>query len=163
MPQGFRFYFFVNPYENFGFVAVKFWFITVKSLSFRIQKAKILVHTGKKTIQFNLLQVSPRLKFFRQLSVEIQDKIKLKHLDFYSQIGTGDAAKTAMLTGVVAVAAKSIACKIKNFKPTATIDINAFSNFKTRVFEVTIYSKVSLSLFDFLYSVVVAWYKQKNT
>lgn len=163
VPQVFKFYVFYSPYQNFGFVAVKFWFLVVFKFSFEFKINKIVIRTGKKTIDVEYALSDPTLKFYGDLSKEIQDKIKLKSFDFYSKIGTGDAASTALWTGFMAALAKAVCSKMKTSKPTANININAYSEFKRRIFEVSLYSKVSLSIFEFLYSVLMAWFMQKNT
>lgn len=162
LPQVFQFYFQYNPYENLGVIAFKFWFITVKTFSFEVKCDRIILRTNKKRIDMLFLEFDPKLKFYQKLSNEIKDKVKLKYLDIYSRIGTTDASSTALMTGALAVLAKAICSKIKNSKPTATININAFAEFKKKVFEVLVYSKISLSIFDFLYAVVIAWLGQKQ-
>ena len=50
----------------------------------------------------------PEIKFYENFSMQVKEKIKIKHISFYSNIGTKDAYHTAMLSALVNIFYKKL-------------------------------------------------------
>lgn len=162
--QVFRFYVSFDFFNNNGLVVIKLWCFQIKKFSVQFKKDGIVIRTEKKSEEVKYAFNDPKLKFVENFSLEVTEKTKVKMLDIYSNIGAGDAQKSALLSGTVNVFWKILVAKIKNAKPTCTIDITNQTFFNEKVFNVMVICKLSLSIFDFLYSLIFAWLKSgQNT
>ena len=155
--QVFKLSVFYNLLENSGDLSIKLWFLKIKKLSFKISHNGIIIRTNKKRMQIEYSINDPEIKFYENFSMQVKEKIKIKHISFYSNIGTKDAYHTAMLSALVNIFYKTLAAKVKNIKPTSSVDINAVTSFNQNVCKFSFYGKLSLSIFDFLYCLIFAW------
>ena len=157
IPQVFKFYVAYNPLENKGLLILKLWFINILYFSFQIRPSGIIVRTRKKRKQIEYAFNDPTIKFYKDFSRQIQQKLKLKYVDLYSKIGTGDASQSAILGGMCNALYNAIGAKIKNKKKSCTVIINSHTEFKERVFDVSVFSNLSIALFDFIYCFIMAY------
>ena len=157
IPQVFKFYISYNLLENKGLLILKLWFINILYFSFQIRPSGIIVRTRKKRKQIEYASNDPTIKFYEDFSKQIQQKLKVKYIDLYSNIGTGDAGQSAILGGFFNAFYNSIGSKIKNKKKSCTVVINSHTNFKKEVFDVSVFSNLSIGLFDFIYCFVMAY------
>lgn len=145
-----------NFYKNFGTFSLKLWFIKLKVITFKIKGKKLIVRTKNNTKQIEISLVGPEIKLLEQFSVQIKDKIKVKKLEFHSRIGTGDAFHSAMLSSLISVLISMLWGYIKNEKDTALIDVVNHTEYKEKVFQISLLGRVSISIFDTLYSFIMA-------
>ena len=160
--QVFKFYVSFDFLENSGLVVIKLWFFKLKQFSVQFKKDGIVIRTGKQVEEVKYAFNDPKLKFVQDFSKEVMEKTKVKLVDIYSNVGAGDAQGSALLSSSVNVLWKILMAKIKNTKPTCTVDITNQTFFNDKVFNVSVFSKVSLSIFDALYSLIFAWLKSSN-
>ena len=132
-----------NFYKNFGTLSLKLWFIRLTVITFKVKGKEISL-------------VGPEIKLLEQFSVQIKDKIKVKKLEFHSRIGTGDAFHSAMLSSLISVLISMLWGYIKNEKDTALIDVVNHTEYKEKVFQISLLGRVSISIFDTLYSFIMA-------
>lgn len=161
--QIFKFYLAYSPYENSGLVVMKLWNIKIQYFSFQLKPKSIVIRTNNKKTQVEYSFNDPQIKFYENLSLQINEKIKIKHIDIYSNVGTGDAAESALICGVLNVFYKIFSAYIKTMKPTCSINISSHAQFNKKVFDFSVYSKISLSLFDFLYCLFIALLEKDRT
>ena len=145
-----------NVYKNYGTLALKLWFIKIVLITFKIKGKTIVIRTKKDAKQIEISLIGPEIKLLEQFSVQIKDKIKVKKLEFHSHIGTGDAFQSAMLSAGISIAISMFLGYIKNFKDTAQIDIVNHTNYKEKVFQISLLRRISISIFDTLYSFIMA-------
>ncbi len=145
-----------NVYKNYGTLALKLWFIKIVLITFKIKGKTIVIRTKKDAKQIEISLIGPEIKLLEQFSVQIKDKIKVKKLEFHSHIGTGDAFQSAMLSAGISIAISMFLGYIKNFKDTAQIDIVNHTNYKEKVFQISLLGRISISIFDTLYSFIMA-------
>lgn len=146
-----------DVHQNLGLVVVKCWFLKLKHFSFQIASGGIVVRTENTKKQVNYAFSDPKLKFYERLMLEIKDKTKAKSLFVDAEVGANWAKNTAMFCGLTDVALKILCAYVKNMKPTCKMHAMAHPNFQKNVLKISVYSKVSISIFDFLYAVVFAW------
>jgi len=157
IPQVFKFYVAYNLLENKGLIILKLWFFNILYFSFQIRPSGIIVRTRKKRKQIEYAFNDPTIKFYEDFSRQLQQKLKVKYIDLYSCIGTGNAAQSAMLGGMFNAFYNSLGAKIKSTKKSCTVVINSHTNFNKQAFEVSVFSNLSIPLFDFLYCLVMAY------
>ena len=160
--QVFKFYVSFDFLENGGLVVIKLWFFKLKQFSVQFKKDGIVIRTGMEVEEVKYGFNDPKLKFVQDFSQEVMEKTKVKLVDIYSNVGAGDAGSSALLSSSVNVLWKILAAKIKNTKPTCTVDITNQTFFNDKVLNVSVFSKISLSIFDALYSLIFAWFKSSN-
>ena len=83
---------------------------------------------------------------------QIKDKARLKEIYLFYNIGLQDAFASAMLCGLINTVATIFFTKIKNEKPTASFGVYDTVSYNKRVLELSFMTKVSISLFDIVYS-----------
>ena len=89
--QVFKLSVFYNLLENSGDLSIKLWFLKIKKLSFKISHNGIIIRTNKKRMQIEYSINDPEIKFYENFSMQVKEKIKIKHISLYSNIGTKDA------------------------------------------------------------------------
>ena len=145
-----------NFYKNFGTLSLKLWFIRLTVITFKVKGKKLIVRTKNNAKQIEISLVGPEIKLLEQFSVQIKDKIKVKKLEFHSRIGIGDAFHSAMLSSLISVLISMLWGYIKNEKDTALIDVVNHTEYKEKVFQISLLGRVSISIFDTLYSFIMA-------
>lgn len=161
--QVFKIYVAYDIYKNEGLVVFKFFALKIINVSFSFSVNEIKIITNKKIKTISFEPSDPNLKFAQALSVQIKDKLRVKEIDISAKIGLGEAQQTAILSAAAGVFFKVLCAYVKNVKPTASVNAEAFSSFHTKVLQIAFYGKMSLSLFDFLYALLVCAFGQKNT
>lgn len=145
-----------NIYKNMGTLSLKLWFIRIKLLTFKIKGKNLIIRTKKNAKQIEISLAGPEIKLLEQFSVQIKDKIKVKKLEFHSKIGTGDAFQSAMLSAGISIIVSMVWGYIKNQKDTAQIGIVNHTEYKEKVFQISLLGRISISIFDTLYSFIMA-------
>ena len=101
------------------------------------------------------------LLIFEYFGMQIKDKIRLKELFVFYNLGVGDAFESAMLGGFLNVAVLTFFTTLKSKKPTASLGIYDTISYNKSIFEIALKGKISISLIDiaysFLNSVILTW------
>jgi hypothetical protein len=148
-----------NPLLNRGVVAlfifrknVLYYFFSVHGRYIELQNEK---ETKTKEIQFESKKFAVLEEFGRQL----KDKIKLKKIYVFYNIGAGDAALSALLCGVLNQVLTLGFVFVKSKKPTASLCVYDTVSYNKEIFELATRGQISISLFDvvysFIYSVII--------
>lgn len=149
-------------YKNLGQISIKFFVFKVIKFSFSLS-AKEIILKGKKTKVISFEDADPSLKFVEKMAGQIKDKLRIKEICLCVDIGFKEAQSTAIFCGGVDVFFKIFSSYIKNIKPTATVFCKANPHFKKQVLSVYFYGKMSLSIFDFVYALVLSVLSQNHT
>ena len=145
-----------NFEENVGFFSIKLWFFTLATISIKIKGKYLIIRTNNDAKQVEISLIGPEIKLLEQLTVQIKDKIKVKKLEFHSNIGNGDAFETALLSSMFSIIIGIVWGYIKNQKDTASIIINSYPNYAEKNFLISLLARVSISIFDLIYSFIMA-------
>ena len=145
-----------NFEENVGFFSIKLWLFTLATISIKIKGKYLIIRTNNDAKQVEISLIGPEIKLLEQLTVQIKDKIKVKKLEFHSNIGNGDAFETALLSSMFSIIIGIVWGYIKNQKDTASIIINSYSNYAEKNFLISLLARVSISIFDLIYSFIMA-------
>lgn len=163
IPQFFKIYFSYNPLTNFGVVVIKFWFIKIVFFSFEFKHTGIILRTKKSRKQMEYQFSDPKLQSYEYFMNRVKDAMYVHKLDLFSNVGTGDAHSTAMLSGVVNIIFKLIYASVTNKKPRSNIDINSNTDFKNEVFLISVYSKLSISILAIGVCFIETIFRKKRT
>ena len=145
-----------NFEENIGVFSIKLWLFTLATISIKIKGKYLIIRTKNDAKQVEISLIGPEIKLLEQLTVQIKDKIKVKKLEFHSNIGNGDAFETALLSSMFSIIIGIVWGYIKNQKDTASIIINSYSNYAEKNFLISLLARVSISIFDLIYSFIMA-------
>ena len=145
-----------NPLYNRGVVAlfvfgfnVFYFIVSLHGTSIQLENEK---ETKMQKIEFSSPQFAVIEEFFRQ----IKEKIRLKKLYVFYNIGTGDAYSSALVCGLLNFALTQIFLVIKNSKPTASLCVYDTVSFNQVQCEVAGNMSISISFFDVVYSFLIS-------
>lgn len=116
-----------------------------------------------KTLDVN----SPEFVFIMTFIKEVFNKLRLRKMDIYYNIGLSDAFLTSIACGVVNVLCLVVFTRIKQEKPTATLGLYDTASYNKLESVFIGNTNVSISLFDLVYSFIISGilslrYKAKN-
>lgn len=161
-PLYFRLYFTFDPYKKSGLVVIKLWFIKLEYFTFQLKHSGIIIRTKKERKQIEYQFTDPKIKFYEDFTMKLRQKTMIKQLNIYSKIGTDDAFEAAILSGFFNIFYKVLTTYIKNFKPSSKIFLSSHTLFNEKVFVVSFYSKISISIFDVIVSFFSALFNNKK-
>ena len=143
--------------KNLGTVLMYILFFKIISYKIRFQKGQIVVYTSKDKQEVELKVSDKQLRFIKQMSVQLKEKIILKNVIMYSRIGAGDASNTALATGLFNALVSCFMGYVKNTKKTAKMQIINNPNYNG--YDLTISAKVCcfITIFDVLYALIMSF------
>lgn len=136
-------------------ISLFLWKLKVKTLQAYVKGTKIFIKSKKKK-QISFSFKSKSMQFMENFMTNLKSKIQPKKICIYSRIGVGDAKDTATLCGLVITLTKTIFCYVKNKKPTCSTNSYISPDFKREMQIFCLYSCLSITLFDILYSLVIS-------
>lgn len=142
---------------------MKLWFVKITYISFQLKPNSIIIRSKKERKQIEYKFEDPKLKLYEYFYMQLRQKLKLKLLDIYSEIGTSDAFQSAMLSTILNIIYKIIGSYIKNTKFSSSIIVNTKTNFNKPALSISIFSKASITLFDIIYCFFITLcYEKRN-
>lgn len=145
-----------NPLYNRGVIALFIFRFKVFYFIFSFHGKYIELENEKtrklQEIEFQSQQFAVIEEFMRQ----IKDKIRLKKLYVFYNIGTGDAFSSALVCGVLNQALTQIFLFLKGHKPTASFCIYDTVSYNKVTCEIASRTAISISFFDVAYSFILS-------
>lgn len=141
-----------NPLYNRGVVALFLFGKKIFYYIFSFHGKYIELQNEQETKMQELEFSSPQFAVMEEFGKQIKDKIKLKKLYIFYNIGTGDAFSSAMLCGFINMVTTQFFLYLKNKKPTASFCVYDTVSYNLNTFEVAGRVSVSISFFDVVYS-----------
>ncbi len=142
----------INPLTNLGVVALFVFGVKVFYYVVSFHGTYILLENESETKKQQLEFSSKQFVFMEEFVRQMKDKIKLKNLFVYYNIGTGDAFSSAITCGFLNLILTQIFLVIKSQKPTASLCIYDTVSYNKKEFTISARGKVSISFFDVAYS-----------
>lgn len=146
-----------NPFENRGAFAIFFYKFKLLYYRFELHSKYITLKNDTETKKVDIEINSPQFELIEEFVKQAADKIRLKHILVYYNIGIGDAFRTAMLCGFINQIFGFLFLYLKSKKPTASLCIYDTISYNNIVFELAARGKISISLFDLVYSFVYSY------
>jgi len=157
-PMFFKLYFSYSPLKNSGLIVIRLWVFNISYFSFQLKANSIILRSKKERKQIEYKFDDPLLKFYDYFYAQIKQKIKIKYLDIYSEIGTGDAYSSAILSSAMSIFYKIFCSYIKNVKYSTNIITNTKTTFNEKVLLFSIYGNFSISFFDIVFGMFIAFF-----
>ena len=156
-----------NPITNTGVISFYLYKFNVLHYIFEFKGETLSLKNNEEEIEKKIEFNSLEFEFYKSLVIEIKDKLRLRFLEFFYNVGLGDAFYTSMLCGYINIIVLIIFSYIKNIKPTARLGL--YDTVSYNEFQLVGVGNVnlSISLFDFVYSLLLSVIltmkkKQKN-
>lgn len=150
-----------NLQTKTGVICIFVYGIKIVYWIYEIKGKTILIKNQDETKEVELNLEDDDLLLFEYFGAQIKDKLRLKELYVFYNLGVGDAFESAMLGGFLNVAVLTFFTTLKSKKPTASLGIYDTISYNKNVFEVAAKTKISISLIDvaysFLNSVILTW------
>ncbi|MBP3431391.1 MAG: hypothetical protein J6K39_00850 [Clostridia bacterium] len=143
-----------NPLFNRGVLAV---FVFGKKILYYIVSfygSYVELENEKETKRQELEFSSQKFAVMEEFGRQIKDKIRLKKLYVFYNIGTGDAFLSAMLCGFLNNILLQVFLWVKSHKPTASLCVYDTVSYNTATCEIAGRLAASISFFDVAYSFV---------
>lgn len=151
-----------NPLYNRGVIAL---FVLKKKIFYFIisfHGKYIQLENEKETKMQEIEFESPQFAVIEEFGRQIKEKVRLKKLYVYYNIGSSDALSSAMLCGTINQLLTFVFLWIKCRKPTASLCVYDTVSYNKTVCEVAGRISISISFFDCLYAFVLAIIKTRN-
>ena len=152
----------LNPLKNRGVVAL---FLFKKKLIYyyvELHGKYITLINNTETKTEELEFDSPKFAIIEEFIKQVKDKVRLKYLFVYYNIGLGDAFRSAMFAASVNQLLNFVFINLKSKKPTASFCIYDTVSYNRTIFEMAGRIKISISIFDLVYSFIYSAIITKN-
>lgn len=143
--------------HNLGVLSLYIFFIKILTYKIKYEKGDIVVYTNKNKKEIEVKVSNKQLRFLKQLSVQLKQKIILKKINIFSRIGLNDASSTALCIGLFNILASIIVGYIKFSKKSAKMIINSNPNYNGSNFTISIVASCFITLFDIIYSLIMSF------
>lgn len=97
---------------------------------------------------------SPKFAVIEEFMKQVKDKLQLKHLYVYYNIGAGDAFLSSLVCASLNQIINFFFVNLKGRKPTASLCVYDTVSYNRTVCELAVNLKISLSLIDLVYSFI---------
>ena len=143
-----------NPIQNRGVVALFVFRIKIFYIIFSFHGKEIEIKNEKEAKVQKLEFESEKFELMENFGKQIVEKINLKKIYVFYNLGVGGSMQTALLCGVVNQIFNQIFLRIKSKKPTASLCVFDNPSFNNTETEFACRGRVSICVFDVVYSFV---------
>ncbi len=120
-------------------------------------KGKMIILENDKGVQVQEFgQADLQFLFIEELIRQLKQKLKLKDLLVFYNVGVLDAFQSAMLAGYINLVLNIIFSDIRSQKPTANVHIYDTVSYNREILEVMANIRISISVFDIVFSIWLA-------
>lgn len=145
-----------NPLFNRGVVALFLFHFKVLYFIFSFHGKYIELQNEKETKLQELEFSSDQFALVEEFSRQIKDKLRLKKVYVFYNVGTGDAFSGALLCGFLNFALTQVFLVLKSHKPTASFCVYDTVSYNKTQCEVAGRAAASISFFDVAYSFILS-------
>lgn len=146
----------INLKTYTGIISIHLFKIRLLLIIFRFKDNNIIIKKKNKEKELEFELSDKQKRFAEQFFTQIKDKINVRVLQSFTRIGTYDALETSLYNSTINAIFATAFGYIKNSKPYAKIDVLSFPAYNRKLFLITLYSNVSITIFDLLYSLVMS-------
>ena len=147
----------VNLHNKIGVVSVHLFRFRLVLMLFRYENNKIIIKTKKKKKEMEMELTDKQKRFAEQFIVQMKNKINVRSIMAYTRIGTNDAFANSLISGFFNSVFASVLGYVKNNKKNAKIDVISYPAYNQELFVVCVCGKISFSIFDLLYSLIMSF------
>lgn len=143
-----------NLFEKTAALGLLLFKIKIVHDQFWLEDGRIIMMSNKKMKKKELSFDGEEVYFFQVLLGQLKDKIQLTSLRVFYNVGLDDAFYSAMVAGSINATLISFFTSIKHIKPTASFGVYDSVSYNRKIFQIAINLKVSISLYDIVYSLI---------
>lgn len=141
-----------NLLDRSGAIGIFLYKIKIDDELIWLQNKKIVSMKRKKAHAKEIVLDSEQMIFIEVFAGQIKDKVHLKELYIFYNLGLGDAFASAMVAGQINSAILIFFSIIKCAKPTASLGVFDTVSYNKEVCQLALHGALSISLFDVVYS-----------
>lgn len=142
--------------NNEGAFSVYLLFIKIISYRLRYKDNQIIVYTEQASSEIELQVSAKQLRFLKQMTVQMKEKVILKNMTFISCVGLSDAYYTALANGAINAIVYSIMACIKNTKKSAKMQVICNPKYNSSGFTLCMVVNCFVTLFDVIYALMMS-------
>lgn len=157
MPIFCKVYFTFDVINNIGVISLYVFFIKIIAYKIKRVKNQLVLYTEVKKKEIELEITNKQLRFIKQLTVQLKEKVVFKSVDIYYKIGLNDAYYTAIWSGIFNVIVSSILGYIKNIKKSCKMRVYNFPEYNGINMIASINIKCFITLFDIIYAIFMSF------
>ena len=147
---------------NDGYFIVKLWNMKLHQAHIKRRGKTIVLIEKRGDKDFEIEVGEEQLRFLAILFNEIRNKIKIRKVNFHSEIGLENPFYSGIISSIFSSIILTFFARLKIKQPTASFSLKNDTKFFDLTLNVKCFTKVSISIFDVLFSLIVAVLKNKN-
>ena len=150
-------YLYFDVLSNVGVISLYVFFIKIIAYKLKISKGYIILYTEKNKKQIEVQVSQKQLRFLKQFTVQMKQKVILKNVTAFSRIGLNDAYSTALGVGEFNVLYSSVMGYIKNLKPSAKMRVVNHAEYNGS--KLTFAAQITgfVTIVDVLYAIIMSF------
>lgn len=141
-----------NALEKAGGLGIFLFGIKIQDLIFWIRGNKIVSMKNKKAHSKEIEFDSDSMVFVETFASQLKNKTRLRELSLVYNLGLNDAYLTSMVAGYLNELIVTLFAILKSYRPTASLGMMNNIAYNQKVCTFAIRSRLSISLFDVVYS-----------
>ncbi len=162
LPLNFRIKLCLNVQKEIIYVSIFFWKFKIVLFKIFFKDKNIIITTKKKKKEIEFSLSAKQIYFVEQLTNNLKSKTQIRKICVYGRVGYYDAYKTAMTCATVNSFIELLFCYLKNKKPTCSMENNICPCFNKEILLFSLYTSLTITLFDLLYSVVISLFSLRS-
>ncbi len=143
-----------NPLLNRGALGVFIFNKKVVYYFLEFHDKYIVLRNDTETKMQEIEFDSPKFAVIEEFMKQVKDKLRLKHLYIYYNIGAGDAFLSSLVCASLNQIINFFFVNLKSRKPTASLCLYDTVSYNRTICELAVNTKISLSLIDLVYSFI---------
>ena len=150
-------YFCYDALNNLGVITIYVFFIKILCYKFKLTKNELVLFTQKKKKQVEFKVSKKQIRFLKQFTVQMQNKVAINNIAFNSRLGINDAMNTALLSGLFNIVCNSIMGILTTKKGKINYSITNYQNFNGMSLVVSVQLSFFIALIDILYAIIMSF------
>jgi hypothetical protein len=161
-PFSFNLEFFYDLNLNDGYFIVKVWKIPFKKVNVKRKGINIILIEKRKDKNLEIELNKEQLTFLKVFFNEVKNKIKIRKIEVTSETGTENPFHSSLFSGTYSSFILAVFARLKKAQPTASFQLENKTNFFEFIFTFKTFLRFSISIFDILYSFMLAIVKTRK-
>ena len=148
--------------ENCGSLGVKTLFLNLFVAKIKRKGMDLLIITQKKNSKIDFEVGEKQWAFIKNFKNEISNKLKIRKIFFYSNLGLENPFYSAMFSSSFLIFISILISRLKAFEPTGKFVHKGSTNFYNNKFSLGIKFRFAVSIYDILYTFIYSILKTKK-
>lgn len=143
--------------NNIGVISLYIFCFKIITYKAKFQKFKLVIFTSKDEKDIEVQVSQKQMRFLKQMSVQLKEKLILKDISFYSRIGLYDAFNTAIVTGLFSSLVSAFMGYVKNAKKSSTVNMINNPNYNGHNLTIAFKIRFFITIFDVIYAILMSF------